>query len=278
MGGRGIGWILCGTLKLLSRKAGPGWWRLQGIKERSQVYADSYEEEKKVEELEGLSLKGIGPLIGAQSIGFLALMVWVREIEQALPECHPWRAECLQGKSTCHGRSRGSLQFCSREFWGIFGKVWNGGEKEGWIRAEEVERRREIKATWREIKATGKFHWPCTSQKNWSLQLPVDGGLAAWTVSVEFGTIPGTKLACFGWISNEWHTKFLNTPSFFIIVKHLYTYHLHVFYALMDMKFIQVPLAVSVTITEWDPMNRFAKVRELGSSVGYELKSQIPSP
>ena len=50
-----------------------------------------------MEELEGLSLKGIGPLIGAQSIGFLALMVWVREIEQALPECHPWRQNVFRG-------------------------------------------------------------------------------------------------------------------------------------------------------------------------------------
>jgi len=53
---------------------------------------------------------------------------------------------------------------------------------------------------------------------------------------------------------------------FFIIVKH-YTYHFNVFHALINMKLIEVPIAISITSTGWDAMSRFPKIKESGNSM-----------
>ena len=52
---------------------------------------------------------------------------------------------------------------------------------------------------------------------------------------------------------------------FFIIVKH-YTYHFNVFHALINMKLIEVPIAISITSIGWDAMSRFPKIKESGNS------------
>lgn len=54
---------------------------------------------------------------------------------------------------------------------------------------------------------------------------------------------------------------------FFIIVKH-YTYHFNVFHALINMKLIEVPVAISITSIRWDAMSRFPKIKESGNSMG----------
>ena len=53
---------------------------------------------------------------------------------------------------------------------------------------------------------------------------------------------------------------------FFIIVKH-YTYHFNVFHALINMKLIEVPIAISITSIGWDAMSRFPKIKESGDSM-----------
>lgn len=54
---------------------------------------------------------------------------------------------------------------------------------------------------------------------------------------------------------------------FFIIVKH-YTYHFNVFHALINMKLIEVPVAISITSIGWDAMSRFPKIKGSGNSMG----------
>lgn len=54
---------------------------------------------------------------------------------------------------------------------------------------------------------------------------------------------------------------------FFIILKY-YTYHFNVFHALINMKLIEVPIAISITSIGWDAMSRFPKIKESGNSMG----------
>ena len=70
----------------------------------------------------------------------------------------------------------------------------------------------------------------------------------------------------------SWHTKVLNTSSFFVTVKHYHTYYFNGSYALMNMKISEVPLAASVTVMGWDAMNSYGE--RIRNSMGYGLQSQ----
>ena len=66
---------------------------------------------------------------------------------------------------------------------------------------------------------------------------------------------------------------FIKICHLFIIVKHYCTYHFDVFYALINMELTEEPTALSITSIGWDAMSTFPKIRELGNSMGYGLKS-----
>lgn len=74
-----------------------------------------------------------------------------------------------------------------------------GMEEDGdsWIRAQEAESGRGLKAPWREIKAAGRltfigFTGLALLKRIGPFNLLVHGGLGAWTLSVESGIISST--------------------------------------------------------------------------------------
>lgn len=124
-------------MKPFRRKVGP--WMVEGFRAR---------------EKSGLPLAGTKGARGAAglreepglwqegcSVGFWGT-AWPRDWAvgtEPLPRC-TLREQCPQGKPTCQeerGGSRGGLQFYSSGSCNIFGQVWNGRGREGWIRAEE---------------------------------------------------------------------------------------------------------------------------------------------
>lgn len=153
------------------------------------------------------------------------------------------------------------------------GPVWNGRGRAGWIRAEEGRAEERSKLPGGRAKLQGGFAGFARLKKADPFNFLGDGGLAAWTQSVEFVLFLAQSWHALAEKVDEGHIKVLNTSSVFVTVKQQHTHCFHVPYALMNMDLSGVPLAASVTLTRRGA--RTPKAREFGTAWAVVLSHRL---
>lgn len=203
-----------------------------------------------------------GPETGQRGLSHLPAALFENSVLRGSPRVREER-----------GGSRGGLQFCSSGSCNIFGQVWNGRGREGWIRAEERRAEERSKLHGGRAKLQGGFAGFAHLKKADPFNFLGDGGLAAWTQSVEFVLLLAQSWHALAEKVDEGHTKVLNASSVFVTVKQQRRHCFQVPYALMTMDLSGVPLAASVTLTRRGA--RTPKAREFGTAWAVDLSHRL---